>query len=140
MSSTFAVKFNEDSSVTLMGRVTASNASGLATGAKGEGLWLLVEDIASISYDFFDLDADAPDTPVVDDEVLAVADVILDVPDATDVLWTKDTIGYNFITTLPASYFAAGNNRYRVEFKFTLVGGEVFHGSYEGQTDPLRGS
>ena len=133
------VDWREDSTATVLARVTARNGSGSATGVAGEGNWLQIADVSSITMNTFDVDSATPDT-VVDTAALTVASVILDSPVTATTIWTKDTTGYNFIHDLSAGYFPTGNRRYDVEYIFTLAGGEVFHVIFTGQTVPVRSS
>ena len=43
----------------------------------------------------------------------------------TDARWTKDSIGYNFRTHIPAAAVPEGDRLYQVEILFTLDGGTV---------------
>lgn len=138
MGSDFRVKWNEDGSATVLGRITARDGSGSATGVDGEGNWLEQADIDTITYKVFDRDSDTPDTPVVAETSLTVADVMLDTPVTTAVIWTKDTTGYNFIHDIAASVFTTGGHQYEVEYKVTTTGGTVFHGKYRGTATPIR--
>jgi len=126
---TFEIQFNEDSGVTIMGRITARNGSGAATGEDGEGNWLQQADISSITLAVFDLEAP---TTTYAEETLVVGDTILDTPVSTNVIWTKDSVGYNFIHDLAASNFPTGGSIVRAEYKVTLAGGNVVFGVYEG--------
>lgn len=135
----FHVDWQEDGSATVLGRITARNGSGSATGVNGEGNWLEQADISTITCKIFDLDGEDPDTPT-ETPTVTVADVVLDTPVTSNAIWTKDSTGYNFLHDLAASYFATGGNRYRIEYKVTLTGGTVFHGTYEGQARSIRGS
>lgn len=137
--STFHVEWSEDADATVLGRLTARNGSGSATGIDGEGNWLQQADISSITCNIFDLDSSTPDTATATPTV-TVSSVILDTPVTTNVVWTKDTTGYNFIHDLSNSYFPTGDRRYRVEYKVTLTGGAVFWGIYEGTARPVRTS
>lgn len=138
----FAVLWSEDATATCLGRITARNATGSATGRAGEGKFLKQADIASITCKVFDLDGATPDTPVATPTV-TISSAILDTPDTADTLWTVDTYGYNFIHDIANTVFADGNHRYRVEYTVTLasgLGSGVFHGVYEGQARPIRSS
>lgn len=139
MSAEFAVHWHEDSSATVLGRITARNGSGAKTGVDGEGKWLQQADISAITCKVFALDGSTPNTPSATPTVTVSSDV-LDTPVATDTIWTKDDVGYNFIHDLASTLFATGGHRYRIEYKVTLSGGAVFHGVYEGTAQPIRGS
>lgn len=133
------VTWNEDGSATVLGRVTARDGSGTATGVRGEGNWLQQADLSSITCSVFDLSSETPDTAIAT-PTITISSVIVDSPVSTTVLWTEDTTGYNFIVDLAASNFPTGNNVYRVEFKFTTTGSAVFWGIYEGRAVPVRTS
>lgn len=135
----FFVKFREDSSAELLGRIAARTGTGAATGVDGEGNWLKQADITSVNRKVFDLSGATPDTPTSDSN-LTVATVVLDTPVTTNLVWTEDTVGYNFLDQLSASLFAEEEHEIRVEYKVTLTSGQVFFGVYEGPTHPIRGS
>ena len=137
MPTPFAVAFNEDGDVTILGRITARNGSGSATGIDGEGNFLEQADISTIVRKTFDLEGDTTD-PV--STSLTVSAVVLDTVVTANTIWTLDTIGYNFIDDVPASLFPTGGRRYRIEYVVTLSGGAVFHGVYEGIADPIFSS
>lgn len=139
MSNIFNVQWVEDGSATVLGRLAGRTGSGNATGVDGEGNWLQEADISTITCKIFDLDSSTPDT-ATETPTVTISSVILDTPVTTNVVWTKDTIGYNFIHTLSSTYFPTGDRRYRVEYEVTLAGGGVFHGIYVGTARPIRGS
>jgi len=139
MAANFSVNWNEDSSATVLGRITARNGSGSATGVDGEGNWLQIADISTITCAVYDLDdSDTPNTAIATPTV-TISSAVLDTPVTTAVLWTKDSTGYNFIYDLLPAHFPTGNNRYEVEFTITLAGDiVVFHGTYQGVALPVR--
>lgn len=139
MSAEFFVQWNEDGSATALGRITARNGSGAATGKDGEGNFLQQADVTSIAAKVFDLDSETPNTPT-DTETLTVSSVVLDTVVTTNVIWTKDSIGYNFLHDLSHTYFPEGGRRYRVEYKVVLADDQQFHGSYSGPASPIRSS
>ena len=139
MASSFVVQWNEDGSATVLGRITARDGSGAATGVNGEGNWLQQADITSITAKIFDLDSATPDTATATPTVTISTDV-LDTPVTTNVIWTVDSTGYNFVHDLASTSFPSGNRQYRVEYEVTLTGGTVFHGSYTGLARAIRGS
>jgi hypothetical protein len=88
-------------------------------------------DIDSASYTVYLLDDSDPDSraPVVGHTVvpLTVAAVLFDTLQS-DLVWTADTIGYNFrhvldVSTHPA--FAIAGRRYLVEYRLLPVVGQV---------------
>lgn len=135
----FDVIFNEDGSATAMGRVTArSTTNSNATGVNGEGYWLQQVDVSSITYKVFD---EGVSTTVPSESgTVNIATSILDTPDETKTLWTKDEVGYNFIHDLDFSFFPTGDNYYRVEYEIIVNGGEKFHGVYRGKANSIYGS
>jgi hypothetical protein len=139
--SEFGVTWKEDGDATVLARLTARNGTGAATGEDGEGNWLEQADVDTITCKVFDMDDD-PDTAIATPTV-TVSSAIQDTPVTTNVIWTKDTVGYNFIHDLAASNFPTGGRRYRVEYTVTLVagkGGGVMHGAYEGVARAIRSS
>jgi len=139
MSNLFPVNWNEDGDATCLGRVTARDGTGAATGVDGEGNFIKQANVSSIERKIFDLDGTTPTVPVTTTNP-TISNVILDTPVTTNVLWTKDSTGYNFIDDVAGSNFPAGRSRYRIEYKFTLTGGAIFHGVYEGSAEPITGS
>lgn len=131
------VGWREDSTEVVLARLAGISGSGDATGVAGEGNWIQRANIASATCKVFDLDGTDPGTPIAEPTV-TVADSVLDVP-ATDI-WTVDATGYNFQHTLGPEHFPTGNHRYAVEYRFELTDGKVFHGSYEGLANAIRGS
>ena len=139
MSEPFEVVWNEDGDATALGRITARDGSGIATGVDGEGNWLQQADISTITCKVFDLDSTTPDTEIATPTV-TVATHVLDSPVTTNVIWTLDSTGYNFLHDLAASNFPTGDRTYLVEYKVTLSGGAIFHGVYRGTARPIRGT
>ena len=135
----FHVTWKEDGTATALGRITARNGSGSATGVDGEGNWLQQADISTITYKLFDLDGSDP-TTATESGSLTISAVVLDTPVTSNAIWTKDTTGYNFLHDISNTYFPAANRRYRMEYTVTLTGGAVFHGVYEGVTRSITGS
>ena len=136
---TFQVEWTEDSDATVLGRITARNGTGTATGVAGEGNWLKQADITSITRKVFDLESATPETAIFSSTV-TVSTAVLDTPVTTSVLWTKDTTGYNLLDDIAASNFPTGRRTYRVEYVVTLTGGAVFHGAYKGPAKPVSSS
>lgn|SRR3990167_4032548 len=134
----FYVEWNEDGSATVLGRLTARNGTGTATGVDGEGNFIEQADVSTITCKVFDLDGD-PDT-ATSTPTVTISDAILDTPVTTNVIWTKDAYGYNFIHDLDSTLFPTGDHRYEVEYKITLTGGAIFHGTFIGPARPVRGS
>jgi len=88
-------------------------------------------DIASAKYSIYLLDDDDPDsqTPVAGHSgvSLTVSAVIFDTLQ-TDALWTKDTIGYNFMHVLEVAAhaaFAVAGRTYRIVYELTPAAGQV---------------
>ena len=136
---TFQVEWTEDSDATVLGRITARNGSGSATGVNGEGNWLQQADVSTITWKVFDVDSATPETAIASGSV-TVSTSVLDTPVTTNVIWTKDATGYNFLHDLAATNFPTGGRTYRLEYVATLTGGAVFHGVYSGQAKPVYSS
>lgn len=135
----FYVKWSEDSTQTILGRITAKNGTGAYTGVRGEGNWIKKADLTSITGKVFDLDGVTPDTPTFEFTV-DLNTAILDIPDASGKVWTLDEIGFNFEWNLPITYIPTGGRRFEVEFEVKLTGGSVFVGIYKGTAEAVRGS
>lgn len=134
----FIANWSEDSSATVLGRITSRGGSGSATGIAGEGNWLQIDDISTITYKIFD-ETTNTDVEITSGSV-TIATSVLDVPITTDVLWTQDIVGYNFIHDLPSTSFPVGGRRYRVEYTVICSDGTKFHGTYRGKALPIRSS
>lgn len=135
----FNVSWNEDGSATVLARITARDGSGAATGVAGEGYWLEQADIDSITCKVFALDGATPTVAITEPSV-DVATAVLDTPVTSTVLWTKDSVGYNFLHDLSASVFPEGDQRYQVEYTVTLTGGTSFTAVFVGIARSIRSS
>lgn len=135
----FEIEWNEDGSATVLGRITAAEGTGTATGVAGEGNWLKIVDVSTITCKVFDLDSATPDTPIATPTV-TVASAVINTPVTSNALWTKDDVGYNFLHSLGAANFPTGGRRYQVEYTVTTAAGSVFHGVYTGIANPIRSS
>jgi len=133
------VEFHEDESCTVLARLCARDGSGDATGEDGEGNWLEQADFSTITCAVYDVSSDTPNTAIATPTV-TIATHVLDTPVTTAVIWTRDTVGYNFAHDLPKTAFPTGNNEYEVVYTFTLTGGTVFHLTLTGQATSVRGS
>ena len=127
---TIDVTWNEDGSATILGRVTSRSGSGAATGVDGEGNWVQQSDLSSIPCAVFDVSN--ANTSIATPSV-TISSVILDTPVTTNVIWTIDSTGYNFIVDLAAASFPIGGHIYAVEYYFTATGGENWPSRYQGE-------
>lgn len=125
-----------NTSAIVLGRITAADATGEATGVDGEGDWVEQVDIDTITYSIYDLDADDPTTPIVGPTNLTVSDVIIDIPVTDRVLWDKDRVGYNFKHSLPKTSFPKADNRYSLVYHFTQnnIAEDEFFVKYVGRS------
>lgn len=133
---TFQVVWREDGSATLLGRLTARNGTGSATGVSGEGNWIKQADISAITCKSFDMTND-PDTATTQ---TITSSAIIDTPVTATTLWTVDSTGYNFLWDAPASIFATGGHTYQIEVKVTTTGSEVGIGIWKGVAQAIQGS
>lgn len=133
------VVWNEDGSATALGRVTARDASGSATGVPGEGKFLQQADLSTITCSVFDLNSSTPDTAIATPTV-TISSAILDTVDTATTLWDLDEYGYNFRHDLAHTNFPTGDHVYLVEYKFTTTGSAVFWGRYRGPARSVRTS
>jgi hypothetical protein len=133
----FKANFKEDNDGSVLGRLTASNGTGAATGVDGEGKFIKQADVSTITYEIFDLEAP---TTVAFSGTLLAANVILDTVVTSNEIWTKDSTGYNFKHDLAASNFPNGGVTVLVEYTVTLSGGAILTGSYQGPVCSKRGS
>lgn len=126
------VAFSEDGTATLLARLMADNGSGAAV--TGEGKWLQQADFSSIVchvYDVSNGNAEVGTAPTV-----TVSSVIVDTPVTDGVIWSVDSVGYNFKHTIAGTYFPNGGRIYLVEYYATLTGGNTFTWSYQGSAYP----
>lgn len=131
------VHWPEDGSASVLGRVTARNGSGAFTGKAGEGNFAQIADIVTITAKVLEQDEFGAFTEITPAPIVTIAAAILDVPGdtTTNVLWTIDELGYNFIFDLDAIYFPTKGKIIRVEFKFTFNAANnnaIGWGVYEG--------
>lgn len=115
----------EDAGVSLMARVYAADAT------------ILVQaDLSSITCSVYDVSSpsSAVATPTV-----TISSVVFDTLQ-TDARWTEDSTGYNFRHDLAATVFATPGKIYRVEYKFTQTGGEIFFLVFEVSVVGVYGS
>lgn len=133
--SPFHVIWNADSSVTVLGRLAAADASGSATGVDGEGNWLQVIDFTSLSYSIYNLET-SETIPITGPTLLTVADVILDTPVDDRVLWTLDRVGYNLRHDLGPSAFPEADDRYLLLYHAiqSNTRADEFYGQYIGRS------
>lgn len=136
----FQVVWNEDGDATALGRLTARNGSGAATGVDGEGNFAQQGDLTSITFEVFELDDDGVFQSQGAAEAVTIASSILDTPVTTNVLWTVDTTGYNFIHDIPAAKFPTGGKIYKIEYNFTFSGGAAAKARYVGPARGVEGS
>lgn len=129
------VSWNEDGSATALARITSRNGSGSATGVNGEGNWLQQADLSTVTCKVFQKGGNA--MSVVATPTVTITSAVLDTPVTTNVLWTEDTTGYNFIHDLANTNFPTGGYEYIVEYTFTTSGGEVFHLVFKGCADSI---
>ena len=139
MAAEFEVIWNEDDSPTILGRITARNGSGSYTGVRGEGNWVQVVDISSITRYLFDLDGETPDVPIDETEVTPDS-VILDTPDTSGHIWTKDNVGINYLENIDSDFTPDGDHRYELEYEIVMAGGARQHAVFKGPTRPVRHS
>lgn len=101
----------EDGGYTMLSRIMGAAASAI-----------LQADLTSISITVYDTtDNSTAQAATSLDKTAVIFDTL-----QTDARWTRDSTGYNFRYTIPATTFASGERTYRAEVKFTPVSGEVF--------------
>ena len=120
----FPTKFQQNSSVTIMSRMTGFTAAGhTATGVPGEGYWTKPADVTAIVCEVFDLDGPSPTVP--SRSLTVPTSSVFDPPSTDRAIWRKDNVGFNFEYTVPGDCFPVGGHRYQVKFHTTFVGGET---------------
>lgn len=133
---TFPVAWREDGTATLLGRITARNGTGAATGVAGEGNWIKQADVSTITCKSIDVTND----PTAATTQTITSSAIIDTPVTSTALWTVDSTGYNFLWDAPSSIFATGGHKYRIEVSVTTTGSEVASGVWEGVAQAMLGS
>jgi hypothetical protein len=116
--------WREAGTATVLLRLTARGATGAWTGKAGEGNWVRQVDLSTVTYRAYDETNDNAEV-TAGAQTVTIASAVLDTPVTTTVLWTRDSIGYNFLHDLPPATFPDGDHIYRVEYKFTFADGTV---------------
>lgn len=111
----YKTRWNEDGSAYVMARVMRKNSSQNLVAVQQS-------DLSSITRKVFLV---SDESVVLGPTALTISDVILNSL-STGSIWTVDSTGFNFIDTVPPTAFPTGDAEYRIEYKFTLTGGEVF--------------
>lgn len=91
-------------------------------------------EVTSITCKVFNLDTTTPGTAVATPSVTVASVIFNSLQEAAGTgRWDYDTTGYNFKHQLPATAFATGNARYRIEYEFdpATAGEENFMLIYE---------
>jgi len=100
-----------------------------------DGAYITIATITSIQRTITDI-TNHGDT-VIDDSPVVPATAVFDTLQ-TDGRWDKDSTGYNFRNTVAGALLALAEHTYRVEYKFTGSGGQVFWEVYELFTEKIR--
>ncbi len=83
------------------------------------GELLTAADVASITYELFDVEGESPSTPIAEGTV-TVAQALHAVK--RDARWSEDNIGYNFDHLIPGSVFPTSGKTYVLRYLFTAIG------------------
>lgn len=135
----FEVDWREDGTATVLARLTARNGSGSATGVPGEGKWVQQADLSTITYRAFDESDD--DTEITSGATsVTISSAVIDTPVTSTQIWTRDTVGYNFLHDLPPATFPTGGHVVRVEYKFTFADGTVGWAVFRGEAHSVTSS
>lgn len=118
----------EDGDVIEMARFQVDGANGLQA------------DVSAIERKIFNISGVV--TEIGSAVAIVVANSVFDTLQTTalDPSWTKDSTGYNFRDRIAGSNFATGGETYRVEYKFTGSGGEIFFIVFEHPAQEIHGS
>src|SRR6185369_576143 len=92
------VNWQEDGSATVLARVCADDATGQATGVKGEGYFVKIADLSTITCKVFDMSEASPTNPrtPITTPMVTISTSVLDTPVTDGILWDVDDVGYNF--------------------------------------------
>lgn len=104
----------EDTGVIVMARINGNLGTAITQASLSE-----------IAYSTYDTNAEAAVSGA--SGTLTISSVVSDTLITNDVRWTKDTTGYNFIDTIPATALPDGGVTYAREYKFTPATGQPFH-------------
>lgn len=110
MTTSYSASSYEDQPVTVMSRVR-----GLS------GAYITQASLSAITCKVYNSTGTLVTSPTV-----TISSAVYDTLQTSDVRWTRDTTGYNFLFTIPATAFPLPGY-YRVEFKFTPSAGDPFH-------------
>lgn len=116
---TFSGIYRENGLAVHYARLTADNGSGAATGVIGEGKYLQIADITSITMTVIEkLSGDV----IVAPTTLTVSAVVSDTVVTSTTVWTQGA-GYNFRHAMPAGSFPQSGVIYRTKYTIVLPGG-----------------
>jgi hypothetical protein len=101
-----------------------ADGTGAATGLAGEGNFVKVADLTSITRNVYD--QSAADVLVIGPTTLVLADVVLDTVVTSTALWEGDSVGYNFKDHVPKTAFPTGGHIYRIEYAFIPTAGSTY--------------
>jgi hypothetical protein len=116
---TFKGVYREGGLAVHYARLTADNGSGAATGEIGEGKYLQIVDITSITMTVIEK---LTGTVIVAPVSLTVSSVVSDTVVTSTAVWTKGG-GYNFRHAMPAGSFPESGVIYRTQYKIVVPGG-----------------
>lgn len=108
-----------------------ADGTGAATGIAGEGNFVKVADMTSITRTVYD----DTDTVVIGPTTLTLADVVLDTVVTATAIWEGDSVGYNFKDHVPKTAFPTGGRLYRIEYICTPSAGATY-----GWTEAVTGA
>lgn len=123
------------SATVVTGRVWADDpATCLGRILSPAGDYLVQSDVTSATWTVYDLD----DAKAVEGTgSLTVSSVIFDTLQ-TDDIWTEDTTGYNFKSTISGTYLPDAGHNYRIVFAFVTSSG-TFHVPFEAYAADVTG-
>lgn len=133
MDSVIATRWLEDSTAVIMARIEDR-----PTAPNSRGTPLVQANIASLVYSMYDVTTEGSEAVVSghNAQSLSAASVIFDTLQG----WNRDGVGHNFRTTIAASAFPTGGNKYRIEVKVTHTDGRVGTVRWEGPADKIYSS
>ncbi len=123
------VQWQEDGSAYALSRIVRKNVSHNLVPIQQSDLSSIIRNVVKV----------VDSSIIAGPTTLTIANVILNALSTGDI-WTADSVGFNFIDTIPPASFPEGGVEYQVEYKFTLTTGEVFWLTFTGEAIPVLSS
>lgn len=113
-------------------RLVSLDATGTAVDEEGNAI--KQSDLSALTCTLYDLDSGTPTTGT--SITITIAGAISNTL-VNDNYWTRDTVGRNFIFTVPGANFSASNHRFHVVFQATTTGGRILRWAHRHTTQQV---